>query len=327
MLDPESGLYYYGGRYYDPELGRFISPDPFVPQPDDPQSLNRYSYVLNNPVNHIDPSGYFFKKLFKKIGKFFKAIFKNPAKLFASIAVGVFTGFLAGPAGLGFTGFAQGAIAGAAAGATFAGLTGGNPLLGALSGGIFGGITGGILGAPVPGADFPGLSTPALVHAAGGGAFTVAQGEHGTGCRNCLPPGVRPPGLPQAAETPFDEPFRVTTRFGGHTRFSDFHPGVDLASRGGSFVGQPVYATDAGRITGLGTSPTGADFISLTTDNGVLVIYSHTQRIPGIDVGSRVVAGQGVGTINLSGRVTGPHLHLETQFGRQRFDPLFYLGR
>jgi RHS repeat-associated protein len=32
-LDPETGLYYYGGRYYDPEISRFISPDPFVPKP------------------------------------------------------------------------------------------------------------------------------------------------------------------------------------------------------------------------------------------------------------------------------------------------------
>lgn len=58
-LDPETGLYYYGGRYYDPELGRFISPDPFVQDPEDPQNLNRYSYVLNNPQSYIDPTGYF----------------------------------------------------------------------------------------------------------------------------------------------------------------------------------------------------------------------------------------------------------------------------
>lgn len=64
-LDPETGLYYYGGRYYDPELGRFISPDPFIQDPEDPQNLNRYSYVLNNPQSYIDPSGYFsFKKFF-----------------------------------------------------------------------------------------------------------------------------------------------------------------------------------------------------------------------------------------------------------------------
>jgi RHS repeat-associated protein len=73
-LDPESGLYYYGGRYYDPEISRFISPDPFVQSPDDPQNLNRYSYVNNNPQNYIDPSGYFFKKLFKKIKKIFKSV-------------------------------------------------------------------------------------------------------------------------------------------------------------------------------------------------------------------------------------------------------------
>ncbi|MGH7830827.1 MAG: RHS repeat-associated core domain-containing protein, partial [Candidatus Binatia bacterium] len=54
IQDPETGLLYYGGRYYDPELARWISPDPFIPEPADPQALNRYSYVLNNPVNYID---------------------------------------------------------------------------------------------------------------------------------------------------------------------------------------------------------------------------------------------------------------------------------
>jgi RHS repeat-associated protein len=57
-LDPESGLYYYGGRYYDPEISRFVSADPFVQAPGNPQSLNRYSYVWNNPQRYTDPSGY-----------------------------------------------------------------------------------------------------------------------------------------------------------------------------------------------------------------------------------------------------------------------------
>jgi len=56
--DDETGLYYYGGRYYDPQLGRFIQPDPTVPDPTDSQSLNRYSYCRNNPLNETDPSGF-----------------------------------------------------------------------------------------------------------------------------------------------------------------------------------------------------------------------------------------------------------------------------
>ena len=39
-------------------LGRFISPDTIVSDPFNPQSINRYSYVLNNPLNYIDPTGY-----------------------------------------------------------------------------------------------------------------------------------------------------------------------------------------------------------------------------------------------------------------------------
>jgi RHS repeat-associated protein len=56
-LDYEANLYNYGARLYDPEIGRFISPDSIVPYPGNPQSLNRYAYVQNNPVNRIDPTG------------------------------------------------------------------------------------------------------------------------------------------------------------------------------------------------------------------------------------------------------------------------------
>jgi len=48
---------YYGARYYDAALGRFISADTIVPNPYNPQALNRYSYVYNNPLRYKDPSG------------------------------------------------------------------------------------------------------------------------------------------------------------------------------------------------------------------------------------------------------------------------------
>jgi len=52
------GLMYYGARYYLPELRRFISADTIVPGATNPQAFNRYSYVLNNPLKFIDPSGH-----------------------------------------------------------------------------------------------------------------------------------------------------------------------------------------------------------------------------------------------------------------------------
>ena len=58
-LEADLGLYDYGARYYHPALGRFISADTLVPSPGDPQNLNRYSYVRNNPLKYTDPSGHF----------------------------------------------------------------------------------------------------------------------------------------------------------------------------------------------------------------------------------------------------------------------------
>jgi RHS repeat-associated protein len=54
-----TGLYYYNARYYDPTIGRFISPDTVVQSIFNPQCLNRYSYCLNNPLKYTDPSGHF----------------------------------------------------------------------------------------------------------------------------------------------------------------------------------------------------------------------------------------------------------------------------
>lgn len=52
------GLYFFQARWYDPPLGRFVQPDPFVPEPGNPQVLNRYAYTLNNPLKYTDPSGH-----------------------------------------------------------------------------------------------------------------------------------------------------------------------------------------------------------------------------------------------------------------------------
>jgi len=55
---PDLGLVHMNGRVYDPEIGRFLSADPTIPDPLNTQSYNRYSYVLNNPLNFVDPSGF-----------------------------------------------------------------------------------------------------------------------------------------------------------------------------------------------------------------------------------------------------------------------------
>jgi len=54
----ELGIYYYGARWYDPSLGRFIQADTIVPEPGNSNDWDRYSYVRNNPIRYIDPTGH-----------------------------------------------------------------------------------------------------------------------------------------------------------------------------------------------------------------------------------------------------------------------------
>ena len=58
--DTESGLDYFGARYYASNMGRWMSPDPKAPSIKhlaNPQKWNKYNYVLNNPLSNVDPDG------------------------------------------------------------------------------------------------------------------------------------------------------------------------------------------------------------------------------------------------------------------------------
>jgi RHS repeat-associated protein len=57
-LGQSMGLNHMNGRVEDAILGRFLSPDPHIPDPTNAQSYNRYSYVRNNPLTRVDPTGF-----------------------------------------------------------------------------------------------------------------------------------------------------------------------------------------------------------------------------------------------------------------------------
>jgi RHS repeat-associated protein len=151
-FDDETGLYYYNARYYDPELGRFIQPDSVVPYPDNPQTLNRYTYVNNNPLKYTDPSGHIFG-----IDDIIIAIVIGAALGAATSAA---TG---GDIGKGALSGAIGGIFGGLGGA-LGGVLGGST--GALAGAVVGGATGGAVSAAVTGGD---VGMGALTGAIAGG--------------------------------------------------------------------------------------------------------------------------------------------------------------
>ncbi|MBI5653891.1 MAG: DUF2380 domain-containing protein [Chloroflexi bacterium] len=81
--DNEANLMFYNARYYDPGIGRFTPPDTIVPEPGNPQTLNRYSYVNNNPLRYVDPTGHdFWESLANFWGGFSKQfVYDNVAAL------------------------------------------------------------------------------------------------------------------------------------------------------------------------------------------------------------------------------------------------------
>ena len=60
QYDSETGLYYLNSRYYDSKIARFLSEDTYTGDPNDPLSLNLYTYCINNPIMYTDPTGHYY---------------------------------------------------------------------------------------------------------------------------------------------------------------------------------------------------------------------------------------------------------------------------
>ena len=165
---PQFGLTNMNGRMYDPLIGRFLSPDPYVHDIAGTQGFNRYAYCLNNPLKFTDPSGENPAIIVGMIVGMVVNLAVNANRIenfgqgYCYALTGLMSGALGGVFGAGF-GVAQGAILGAASGfaagyvagagnawvagedirsSLNAGLKGG--LYGAATGAVFGGIDGGI---------------------------------------------------------------------------------------------------------------------------------------------------------------------------------------
>lgn len=177
-------LIHMNGRVYDPSIALFVTADPFIQYANNSQNYNRYSYVFNNPLRFIDPTGYFIKKFvkkaFKAIAKPFKAVgsfleknWKEIVVVAVAVTITVLSAGALGP-------IAAGMLAGAVSSGLHTSLYGGNlndvlksSIRGAVIGGVSAGFAHGIgsMGLDPVGAAFSHGTSQGLISEATGGDF------------------------------------------------------------------------------------------------------------------------------------------------------------
>jgi RHS repeat-associated protein len=180
MLD-DVGLVHMNGRLYDAALGRFCSADPLIQETENAQNYNRYTYVLNNPLSHTDPSGYsalsrFFKKLLRAVLAILIAVYIVLAIVFTVGALLAAAQFMAGAAVVTSAKVVSGAIVGAAWSAINATIQGGT-FAEVLRAAVMGAVSGAV-GAMIGGAlhDIKNPLVHAVAHGIAGGGMSEANG-------------------------------------------------------------------------------------------------------------------------------------------------------
>jgi RHS repeat-associated protein len=110
--DDATGLYYFGARHYDPQLGRFLAADTQVPDPTNPRSLHRYAFAGGNPIRYVDPTGHAWYDWIIGIAVAFACVVLAVVTFGAALAV-IAPGLAALAAGVLFTIAASALMAGA----------------------------------------------------------------------------------------------------------------------------------------------------------------------------------------------------------------------
>jgi len=330
--DDDLGLYNYNARLYDPVLGRFISPDRLIPDPSDPQSLNRYTYCLNNPLIYTDPSGeiwqlFLFAFLF---GAFSGAVqaHMNNQNWFVGALVGGAIGLVSAGVGVGIGGavttwltptamqvgthsaanivgaMAGGFTGGAVSGGLNAAAYGGNVWQAALYGGLIGAAIAGTIAGAIElnnwannaGVGGPGASKDTLIEVDPNGVEYV--NPTGGQMRGCDPQGCGSWGA---------------NREGGR-----LHKGIDLEST----PGQDVVAPFEGRAIWSKDNPIRIDVAG--KQHYAMVHYAKPgEAVVSAGVkGLRVSAGQVIGTaLDIRGTLYPSNITSHIHFELYRYSP------
>jgi len=103
---------------------------------------------------------------------------------------------------------------------------------------------------------------------------------------------------------------------------SSNHQGIDIVASAGT----PIVAADSGEVVFAGWSGAFGKMVKVRHDNGIHTLYAHASEIL-VNVGDRVVQGQTIMLMGMTGRASANHLHFEVHVDGNRVDPLLHLPR
>jgi hypothetical protein len=132
---------------------------------------------------------------------------------------------------------------------------------------------------------------------------------------------------PRLWREPFQRPAntRITSHFGAGRTFNGRIRSRHLGTDFNGLPGDPVHATNAGRVVLVATFYLAGRVVYLDHGEGLVSAYFHLSRSR-VKTGDEVSRGQVIGEVGQSGRVTGPHLHWVMRYGTTTVDPMSVVG-